>query len=32
MNLYGWVSDDDELHALADWQRLTATWERHIAA
>jgi site-specific recombinase XerD len=32
MNLYGWVTDDDELRALADWQRLTATWERHIAA
>ena len=32
MNLYGWVSDDAALHALADWQHLTATWERRIAA
>jgi len=32
MNLYGWVSDDAELRALADWQRLTATWEHRIAA
>jgi integrase len=32
MNLYGWVSDDAELRALADWQRLTASWEHRIAA
>ena len=32
MNLYGWVSDDAELRAVADWQRLTASWEHRIAA
>ena len=32
MNLYGWVSDDAELRAAADWQRLTAIWEQRLAA
>jgi integrase len=32
MNLYGWVTDDAELRAAADWQRLIANWEQRDAA
>jgi integrase len=32
MNLYGWVTDDAELRAAADWQRLIVGWEQRDAA
>ena len=32
MNLYGWVTDDAELRAAADWQRLIPNWEQRDAA
>ena len=32
MNLYGWVTDDAELRAAADWQRLIVSWGQRDAA